>query len=133
MLKWFKNQSCWEQLGYSGKSQTCKVKGSSWPLTRSYSSPKRNILALRSTCAKAIKRHSNNNNNNNNDNNNNNNKDSNNSIDKKKLIQVKQKQTQKTLSRRTQTKRRDNIIFKEKQNREKRSPKTLTKIKQVEI
>ena len=43
----------------------CKVKASSWPLATSCSSPKRNISALRTSCAKAIKQHNNNNNNNN--------------------------------------------------------------------
>ena len=33
----------------------CKVKASSWPLATSCSSPKRNISALRTACAKAIK------------------------------------------------------------------------------
>ena len=32
-----------------------KVKVSSWPLTTSCSSPKRNVSALRTACAKAIK------------------------------------------------------------------------------
>ena len=71
MFEWYKNQSCWEQLGYSGKSYTCKVKASSWSLATSCSSPKRNISALRTAFAKATKRHDNNNNSNNNINNNN--------------------------------------------------------------
>ena len=59
------------------------VKASSWPLATSCSSPKRNISALRTVCAKAIKRHNNNNNNNNNNNKNNNN---NNLCNNKRLI-----------------------------------------------
>ena len=78
MLEWYKSQSCWEQLGYSEKSWTCKVKASSCPLATSCSSPKRNISALRTACEKAIKRH---NINNNNDNNNNNNSNNNNDDD----------------------------------------------------
>ena len=81
MLEWCQNQSCWEQLGYSGKYLTCKVKASSWPLATSCSSSKRNISALRTACVKAIKRHNNNNNNSNSNNNNNNNNDSNNDDD----------------------------------------------------
>ena len=54
------------------------MKASSWPLATSCSSPKRNISALGTACAKAIKRHNNNkdnsNNNDINNNNNNNNK-----------------------------------------------------------
>ena len=42
------------------------MKASFWPLATSCSSPKSNISALRTACAKVIKRHNNNNNNNNN-------------------------------------------------------------------
>ena len=42
------------------------MKAYSWPLATSCSSPKRNISALRTACAKAIKRYNNNNNNNHN-------------------------------------------------------------------
>ena len=54
--------------------KTCEVKASSWPLATSCSSPKRNILTLKTASAKTIKRHNNNNNNSNNNNNNNNNR-----------------------------------------------------------
>ena len=62
VLEWCKNQVCWEELGYSGKSSACTVKASSWPLAISCSSPKRNISALTTVCARAIKWHNDNNN-----------------------------------------------------------------------
>ena len=49
-----------------GNCQTCKVEASSQPLDTSCSLRKRNILALRTACAKVTKRHNNNINNNNN-------------------------------------------------------------------
>ena len=45
------------------------MKASSWPLAASCSSPKKNISALITASAKAMKRHNNNNNNDNNKNN----------------------------------------------------------------
>ena len=56
MLESYKNQLCWEQLGYSGKSEKCKVKAATWLLATSCNPPKRNISALRNACVKAVKR-----------------------------------------------------------------------------
>ena len=49
------NQSCWGQLGYSGKSLTCQVKVSSWLLPTYFNPSTRNISAIRTACAKAIR------------------------------------------------------------------------------
>ena len=48
------NQSCWGQLGYSGKFLTCEVKAS-WLLPACCNPLMRNMSAMRTACAKAKK------------------------------------------------------------------------------
>ena len=90
------------------------MKASSWPLVTSCSFPKRNISALRTACAKAIKgldnnininnkinnnNSNNNNNNNNNNNSNNNNNNANNNIENNRTLSYVEKNLIKRIVR----------------------------------